>query len=73
MNFPDLSPLIKGVFVIVGFAIALGQYPRLETWARSQAIEAVSWKQGLPYFFAKPVSHAHGKALVRAHEKGAVQ
>ena len=38
MNIPDLSPLIKGVLVIVGIAIAIGQYPRLEVWARSQAI-----------------------------------
>jgi hypothetical protein len=48
---PDLSPLVKGVLVLIGIAIALGQYPRLERWARSQALEAVQWKQGLPYFF----------------------
>jgi hypothetical protein len=51
---PDLSPLIKGVLVLIGIAIVLGQYPRLENWARSQALEAVEWKQGLPYFFAAP-------------------
>jgi hypothetical protein len=48
---PDLSPLIKGVLALISIAIALGQYPRLERWARSQALEAVQWKQGLPYFF----------------------
>jgi hypothetical protein len=59
---PDLSPLIKGVLVLIGIAIALGQYPRLERWARTQALEAVQWKQGLPYFFAAPhvgVKHHH--------------
>jgi len=51
---PDLSPLIKGVLALIGIAIALGQYPKLEHWARSQALEAVEWKQGLPYFFGPP-------------------
>ena len=62
MNTPDLSPLIKGVLVIVGIAIAIGQYPRLEVWARSQAIQAVAWKQPLPYFFQGSATHAHRKA-----------
>ena len=60
MQTPDLSPLVKGVIVVVGLAIALGQYPKLETWARAQALEAVAWKQGLPYFFApSPVEPKH--------------
>lgn len=61
-NTPDLSPLIKGVFVVVGFAIVLGQYPRLEAWARAQATQAVAWKQSLPYFFQGSARHAHRKA-----------
>ena len=36
---PDLSPLIKGVLALIGIAIALGQYPKLEHWARAQALE----------------------------------
>lgn len=57
-NTPDLSPLIKGVFVVVGIAIAIGQYSRLEMWARSQAIEAVAWKEPLPYFFKESAPHS---------------
>jgi hypothetical protein len=67
MQTPDLSPLVRGVIVIVGLAIALGQYPNLEKWARTQALEAVSWKQGLPYFFPQP-STTHHKAGPLAHK-----
>jgi|GEM_PF-3907369 len=58
-NVPDLSPFIKGVFVVTSFAIALGQYPKLEAWARKQAIEAVAWKEPHPYFFSSPAHHQH--------------
>ena len=68
-NTPDLAPLIKGVLVIVGIALALGQYPKLETWAREQAIEAVAWKEPLPYFFAS----AHQKNYSRTHSRFAVK
>ncbi len=47
----DLSPLIKGLFPLIAIAISLGQYPKLEHWARAQAAEAIAWKTGLPYFF----------------------
>jgi hypothetical protein len=69
---PDLSPLIKGVLVVIGISIALGQYPKLERWARTQALEAVAWKQGLPYFFA-PSSHVgprHHHTALRGHSVG---
>jgi len=61
-NTPDLAPLIKSVLAIVGIAFALGQYPKLETWARVEATQAVSWKEPLPYFFANPrakTKHTH--------------
>jgi hypothetical protein len=66
MPTPDLSPLVKGIIVIIGIAVALGQYPKLESWAKGQAIEAVAWKQGLPYFFPQ---NTHHKVLghARAH------
>jgi hypothetical protein len=54
MNTPDISALLRGVLAIVMLAIAIGQYPRLERWARSRAVEALEWKEGLPYFFAQP-------------------
>ena len=47
----DLSPLIKGLLPIIGIAISLGQYSKRGHWAREQAVEALAWKTGLPYFF----------------------
>ncbi len=73
---PDLSPLVKGVLALMGIAIALGQYPRLEHWARAQALEAVQWKQGLPYFFpASPAGdrHHHINHLYQRHMEGGRQ
>ena len=71
MQTPDLSPLIKGIFVIVGIAISLGQYGRLEHWARKQAMEAVAWREPLPYFFAQSKATAHHalKAPATAHAR----
>lgn len=63
MQIPDLSPLIKGVIVIVGMAIATGQYGRLESWARVQALHAVAWSEPLPYFFAQPSGMSAHRAL----------
>jgi hypothetical protein len=54
MNVPDISSLIKGVIAIVGIAIAVGQYSNLEHWSRSQAAQALVWKEPLPYFFDPP-------------------
>jgi hypothetical protein len=72
---PDLSPMVKGVLAIIGIAIALGQYPRLERWACVQALEAVQWKQGLPYFFAAPHAGAkhHQANHNEAHSQGGRQ
>jgi hypothetical protein len=47
----DLSGLIKGIMVVIGIAMATGHYGDLERWARQQAIEALQWKEPLPYFF----------------------
>jgi hypothetical protein len=69
MNAPDLSPLVKGSLALIGIALTLGQFGKLETWARHQAVEAVAWKQPLPYFFAsKPRDtkkhHPHPKTII---------
>ncbi len=55
----DLSPLVKGVMAVIGIAFALGQYPRLERWARVQAIEAMEWKQELPDLFPEAQLNGH--------------
>ena len=47
----DLTALIRGLFVVIGMALAVGQYPNLEHWARGQAAESIAWKRGLPHFF----------------------
>ena len=70
-NAPDLSGLIKGLLVVIGIAITTGQYPRLEAWSRSQAIEALSWKQGLPHFFRNQAQHPHSKSN-RVHSESKV-
>ena len=67
MRTPDIGSLVTGLLAVVGLALALGQYGRLEAWARAQAIEAMAWKQGLPYFFA-PVGRPSHKA--RPHGQG---
>lgn len=59
MQTPDITPLVKGAIAIVGLALALGQYGRLEQWARTQALHAVAWPEPLPYFFAQPGVSAH--------------
>ena len=41
MKTPEIGSLVTGILAIVGLALALGQYGRLETWARNQAIEAM--------------------------------
>ena len=67
-NAIDVSPLIRGLLVVIGIAIAVGQYPKLEHWAREQAAESFAWKQGLPHFFAgSPYTHqsAHPGRLAR--------
>lgn len=51
MGSVDLSGLIRGLLTVIGIALATGQYGKLESWARHQAIEAMTWKHGLPYFF----------------------
>jgi hypothetical protein len=67
--------MVKGVLAIIGIAIALGQYPRLERWARVQALEAVQWKQGLPYFFGPPHAEAkhHHSIYNEIHDQGGRQ
>lgn len=52
MRTPDISSLVTGILTVVAIAIGLGQYGKLETWARKQAMEAMLWKHGLPNFFA---------------------
>ncbi len=47
MKPAEIGSLVSGLLVVIGIAIGLGQYPRLERWAREQAIEAMEWKQGL--------------------------
>jgi hypothetical protein len=72
MQTTDLSPLVRGIIVIVGIAIALGQYPKLERWAKTQALEAIEWRQGLPYFFPQANRTNTGSAphdLRRQHPK----
>ena len=69
MRTPDIGSLVTGILAVVGIALALGQYGRLETWARNQAIEAMSWKRGLPYFFA-PVGNPRHKAMKAGHRAG---
>jgi hypothetical protein len=54
MKAIDISPLAKGLLTVIGIALATGQYGKLESWARREAIQALKWKQGLPYFFPKP-------------------
>ena len=66
MSIPDISPLVKGVLAVVALSIALGQNPKLEHWARAQAIQAMEWKEGLPYFFSASsattmANHGHVK------------
>ncbi len=48
MRTPDIAPLIQGVFVLIAIAVGLGQYPRLEHWARAQALGAMQWEQPFP-------------------------
>ena len=68
-NAIDVSPLIRGLLAIIGIAVAFGQYPKLEQWAREQAAESFAWKQGLPHFFgdgqhrAKPRRHTHAQGV----------
>jgi hypothetical protein len=62
MNSVDISPLVKGILVVIGIAIATGHYGDLQTWTRGEAAEAVMWRRPLPYFFAPP-SQSAGKAL----------
>jgi|GEM_PF-2767352 len=57
----DIAPLVKGIISIIGIALALGQYPKLEHWAREQAIEAMKWKQDLPDLF--PEAELHGQRI----------
>ena len=71
MNTPDISPLVKGILGIILLAISFGQYPKLEHWARVQAIQALEWKENLPYFFAGPQSaraHSHHHATISRKE-----
>lgn len=52
MKTPDINSLVTGILTVIGIAIAIGQYGRLEAWARRQAMEAMLWDRGLPHFFA---------------------
>jgi hypothetical protein len=62
MKATDINSLVAGILAIIGFAIGIGQYGRLEAWARNQAMEAMMWKRGLPYFFAPARKHGHRAA-----------
>jgi hypothetical protein len=68
MNAPDLSSLVKGAIAVVGIAITLGLYGKLESWTRQQAIQAVTWKEPLPYFFG---SKHHNSKQRHGHPKKA--
>jgi hypothetical protein len=71
MNTPDISALARAALAIVSLAVALGQYPRLERWARVQAAEALEWKEPLPYFFANPKQSAGHPGIIRhSHPSG---
>ena len=66
MRTPEIGSLVTGILAVIGLAMALGQYGRLESWARHQAIEAMAWKQGLPYFFA-PIPGPNHKTTLNGH------
>ena len=73
MQTPDISPLVKGAFVIIAVFMSIGQYSALEKWAREQAIAALEWKEPLPDFFAERGRHrARGRELRVTHDMGAV-
>ncbi len=58
----DLGPLIKGLLVVIGIAMATGHYGDLQRWARREVVESLEWKQDLPDIFAyppHPVSSTH--------------
>jgi hypothetical protein len=65
MKTPEIGSLVSGIIAIVGIAISIGQYGRLESWARHQAMEAMAWKRGLPYFFAPPAKRPVHELVTR--------
>ncbi len=50
MRPADIGSLIAGLLVIVGIALAMGQYPRLERFAREQAVLALRGWEPQPFF-----------------------
>jgi hypothetical protein len=66
MRAPDISPLVKGALMIVLLSLSIGQFEALEKWARAQAIEALAWREPLPYFFGKPKARSDRRALPSA-------
>ncbi len=54
MRPAEIGSLITGLLVIIGIALAVGQYPRLERFARAQAAQALRGWQPHP-FFVKPL------------------
>ena len=66
MRTPEIAPLVQGVMAIIGLALMLGQYPKLERWAQLHAAEALMWQRPLPYFFAVPASRP-AKHIIHRH------
>ena len=45
-----MTELIRGITSLVLLSVALGQYPRLERWARHEAMRALVWEATPPFF-----------------------
>jgi hypothetical protein len=41
MGSVDIFPLVRGLLIVIGISIALGQYGQLEAWARKEAVHAM--------------------------------
>ncbi len=74
MRAPEIQLLVTGLLAVIGIAIGIGQYGKLEVWARHQAFEAMQWKGDLPVFSyptpTQKTQHHRVRTHAAAHREG---
>lgn len=61
MNATDLRDIIKGLLVVISISLALGQYPKLQRFARLEAAKALKGGH-TPRFFPNGYDSMHDTA-----------
>jgi hypothetical protein len=65
----EFKDLVTGLLVIIGIALAIGQYNKLELFAKKEAVNALRGWDG-HVFFNKPILNLKPASCISKKEQG---